>query len=167
MTGFFGVGGGFVVDPGLVLALGFGMAEAVGTSLLVIALNSVVALAAGGGVTAVDWNVVTPFTAAAMAGSVVGAASPAGCRPPRWSEPSPACSRRFGLDGGREHPRSGLNADTDSRSKVTWTNALGPLLTIARPARPQPRLTRSRSKLAVAAGDGARTRQRQPWEGDG
>jgi uncharacterized protein len=73
MTGFFGVGGGFVVVPGLVLALGFAMPEAVGTSLLVIALNSVVALAARGGVTAVDWQVVIPFTAAAMAGSVVGA----------------------------------------------------------------------------------------------
>lgn len=72
MTGFFGVGGGFVVVPGLVLALGFGMPEAVGTSLLVIALNSVVALAARGGVTAVDWQVVLPFTAAAMAGSLVG-----------------------------------------------------------------------------------------------
>jgi len=72
MTGFFGVGGGFVMVPSLVLALGFGMPEAVGTSLLVIALNSVVALAARGGVTAVDWRVVIPFTAAAMAGSVVG-----------------------------------------------------------------------------------------------
>jgi hypothetical protein len=72
MTGFFGVGGGFVVVPGLVLALGFGMAEAVGTSLMVIALNSAVALAARGGVSAVDWYVVIPFTAAAMAGSVAG-----------------------------------------------------------------------------------------------
>jgi uncharacterized membrane protein YfcA len=72
MTGFFGVGGGFVVVPGLVLALGFSMPEAVGTSLLVIALNSVVALAARGGLTAVDWQVVIPFTAAAIAGSVVG-----------------------------------------------------------------------------------------------
>ena len=72
MTGFFGVGGGFVVVPGLVVALGFGMAEAVGTGLMIIALNSVVALAARGGVSAVDWYVVIPFTAAAMAGSVVG-----------------------------------------------------------------------------------------------
>ena len=45
ITGFFGVGGGFVVVPALVLALGFDMAEAVGTSLLVIAINSAVALA--------------------------------------------------------------------------------------------------------------------------
>lgn len=72
MTGFFGVGGGFVVVPGLVLALGFGMPEAVGTSLLVIAINSAVALAARGGIAAIDWGVVVPFTAAAMAGSLGG-----------------------------------------------------------------------------------------------
>src|SRR5665811_984772 len=39
LTGFFGVGGGFVVVPALVLALGFSMPVAVGTSLLVIAIN--------------------------------------------------------------------------------------------------------------------------------
>ena len=72
MTGFFGVGGGFVVVPGLVLALGFSMPEAVGTGLLVIAINSVVALVARGGVGAVDWNTVAPFAVAAMAGSLVG-----------------------------------------------------------------------------------------------
>ena len=49
ITGFFGVGGGFVVVPALVLALGFDMPEAVGTSLLVITINSVVALARPGG----------------------------------------------------------------------------------------------------------------------
>jgi uncharacterized membrane protein YfcA len=72
MTGFFGVGGGFVVVPGLVLALGFAMPDAVGTSLLVIAINSAVALAARGGLAANDWSVVVPFTAAAMAGSLGG-----------------------------------------------------------------------------------------------
>lgn len=72
MTGFFGVGGGFVVVPGLVLALGFAMPEAVGTSLLVIAINSAAALAARGGVAAIDWSLVVPFTVAAMAGSLGG-----------------------------------------------------------------------------------------------
>ncbi len=42
-TGFFGVGGGFVVVPAL-LSLGLSMRRAVPTSLLVIALNSLVAL---------------------------------------------------------------------------------------------------------------------------
>lgn len=45
MTGFFGVGGGFVIVPALVLVLGFPMRLAVGTSLLIIALISVGGLA--------------------------------------------------------------------------------------------------------------------------
>ena len=41
LTGFFGVGGGFVIVPVLVLILGFPLRIAVGTSLLIIALVSV------------------------------------------------------------------------------------------------------------------------------
>ena len=40
MTGFFGVGGGFLIVPALVLVLGLRMREAIGTSLVVIAINS-------------------------------------------------------------------------------------------------------------------------------
>ncbi len=40
MTGFFGVGGGFVIVPALVLVLGLPMRAAIGTSLLIIAINS-------------------------------------------------------------------------------------------------------------------------------
>ena len=72
LTGFFGVGGGFVIVPALVLALGFTRPEAVGTSLLVIAVNSTVALATrlpGG---TVDWGIVVPFTVASLVGVVVG-----------------------------------------------------------------------------------------------
>jgi uncharacterized protein len=72
ITGFFGVGGGFVVVPALVLALGFDMAEAVGTSLLVIAINSAVALAGRVGNAGVDWAVAAPFTIAALLGVSVG-----------------------------------------------------------------------------------------------
>jgi uncharacterized membrane protein YfcA len=73
LTGFFGVGGGFVILPTLVLVLGFGVSEAVGTSLLVITITSAAALTArlGGGVT-LDWPLVTTFTAAAVAGTLVG-----------------------------------------------------------------------------------------------
>jgi uncharacterized membrane protein YfcA len=73
LTGMFGVGGGFVIVPVLVLALGFGMTEAVGTSLLIIIIGSLVALAdrlQGG---EVDWAVVLPFAAAAVVGVAVGA----------------------------------------------------------------------------------------------
>jgi len=71
-TGFFGVGGGFIVVPALVLALRFDMAEAVGTSLLVIAINSAVAIAGRVGNAGVDWAFAAPFTIAALLGVSVG-----------------------------------------------------------------------------------------------
>ncbi len=73
LTGFFGVGGGFVVVPALVLALGFDMAAAVGTSLLVIAINSASALAVRlSGHIHMDVALVVAFTAAAIAGTLAG-----------------------------------------------------------------------------------------------
>lgn len=73
LTGFFGVGGGFVVVPALVLALGFTMPVAVGTSLLVITINSASALVAraGNGVQ-LDWLLIGVFTLAAIVGSLAG-----------------------------------------------------------------------------------------------
>jgi uncharacterized membrane protein YfcA len=73
LTGFFGVGGGFVVVPALVLALGFTMPVAVGTSLLVIAINSTSALLSrmGHGVH-LDWLLIGVFTLAAVVGSLLG-----------------------------------------------------------------------------------------------
>jgi uncharacterized membrane protein YfcA len=74
LTGFFGVGGGFALVPALVLALGFPMPVAVGTSLLVIAVNSATALTArlGSGAGHLDWSLIGVFTAAAVVGSLVG-----------------------------------------------------------------------------------------------
>jgi uncharacterized membrane protein YfcA len=73
LTGFFGVGGGFVIVPALVLALGFDMPAAVGTSLLVIAVNSAAALAARlGGRLSLDWPLLAVFTASALAGVLAG-----------------------------------------------------------------------------------------------
>lgn len=72
LTGFFGVGGGFVIVPALVLALGFEMPVAVGTSLLVIAISSAEGLVfrlAGGGI---DRPVATTFTLAGIIGVLVG-----------------------------------------------------------------------------------------------
>jgi hypothetical protein len=84
VTGFFGVGGGFVVVPALVLALGFTMPVAVGTSLLVIAINSASALVAraGHGVQ-LDWPVIVVFTLAAIAGSLAGGRLATRVRPER------------------------------------------------------------------------------------
>ncbi len=72
LTGFLGVGGGFVIVPALVLALHFPITAAVGTSLMVIALNAVVALLARAGTGGFEWDVIVPFTIAAVLASFVG-----------------------------------------------------------------------------------------------
>jgi uncharacterized membrane protein YfcA len=72
LTGFFGVGGGFVIVPALVLLLGLPMPVAVGTSLLVIALTSASALTAHLASGGVDWTLAAVFTAAAVAGALAG-----------------------------------------------------------------------------------------------
>jgi uncharacterized membrane protein YfcA len=73
LTGFFGVGGGFVIVPALVLVLGVPMADAAGTSLAVILLNSLSALAMRAGNSTIDTDVVVPFALATIAGVAVGA----------------------------------------------------------------------------------------------
>jgi uncharacterized membrane protein YfcA len=72
LTGLFGVGGGFVIVPALALVLGLSMPEAIGTSLLVIAINSAVALATRLATTSIDWHVTAPFAVAAIAGVLTG-----------------------------------------------------------------------------------------------
>ena len=72
LTGFFGVGGGFVIVPALVMVLGYRMPVAVGTSLLVIAVNSAAALSARAGHLNFHWSLLIPFALAALAGSLAG-----------------------------------------------------------------------------------------------
>ncbi|MQY12698.1 hypothetical protein SRB5_28360 [Streptomyces sp. RB5] len=70
VTGVLGVGGGFLAVPALVSVLGLRMKAAVGTSLLVIAVNSIAALATRGGTAdGLDWSVIAPFTGAAILGA--------------------------------------------------------------------------------------------------
>jgi uncharacterized membrane protein YfcA len=72
LTGLFGVGGGFVIVPILTLLLGFAMPEAIGTSLLVVAINSVVALLARLGTAHIDWQLAAAFTVTAVIGAQIG-----------------------------------------------------------------------------------------------
>ncbi|MFE4019043.1 sulfite exporter TauE/SafE family protein [Streptomyces sp. NPDC059101] len=72
LTGFFGVGGGFVVVPALTLVLGLEMPVAVGTSLLVILINSGVALATRAGTGSLDWPLLATLAACAAVGSHLG-----------------------------------------------------------------------------------------------
>jgi uncharacterized membrane protein YfcA len=72
VTGLFGVGGGFVIVPALALILLLPTPQAIGTSLLVIVINSAVALTTRLATTTVDWTVAGPFAVAATIGALAG-----------------------------------------------------------------------------------------------
>ena len=67
LTGLFGVGGGFIIVPALALLLGLQMALAIGTSLVVIVINSAAGLAAHLQRASINWSVALVFAAAALA----------------------------------------------------------------------------------------------------
>ncbi|MDA2894333.1 sulfite exporter TauE/SafE family protein [Mycolicibacterium sp. BiH015] len=71
LTGLFGVGGGFLIIPALVVVLGVEMSTAIGTSLLIIIANSVAGIASHLHGIHVEWQVTAAFIAAAMATSLV------------------------------------------------------------------------------------------------
>lgn len=72
LTGLVGIGGGFLVVPALVLLAKVPMKQAVGTSLLVIAMNSASGFAGYLGRVAIPWNFLFGFTAVAAGGILVG-----------------------------------------------------------------------------------------------
>jgi hypothetical protein len=86
LTGFFGVGGGFVIVPALVLLLGVPITLAVGTSLLVITLTSSAALAAHLATGSVNWAIASSFTATAIAGALAGRRLSATIKPQRLGQ---------------------------------------------------------------------------------
>jgi uncharacterized protein len=93
MTGFFGVGGGFLIVPTLAVALALSMRMAVGTSLVIIAATSVMALSAhlAAGRT-LDVGVTFAMTVSAIAGALAGV---------RLAEHVPQAPARPGLRGPR------------------------------------------------------------------
>ena len=72
LTGLFGVGGGFLIVPALVLVLDLPMGIAVGTSLAVIAVTAAAGLAAHLGYGGVDVAVASAFALGGMAGAFTG-----------------------------------------------------------------------------------------------
>lgn len=73
LTGALGAGGGFLIVPALTF-LGLPIAAAVGTSLLVIAVNSSAGFLTQMTTVAIHWPTVLTFTALALAGSFIGLA---------------------------------------------------------------------------------------------
>lgn len=72
LTGLLGIGGGFLIVPALVLILGVKVKLAAGTSLVAIAMNSVIAfLLRADYWNTVPWNSVLVFTGAAVIASFV------------------------------------------------------------------------------------------------
>lgn len=72
LSGFFGIGGGFLIVPGLILATGMPMINAVGTSLLAVGsfgLATALNYAASG---LVNWTVAAEFIAGGFAGGWLG-----------------------------------------------------------------------------------------------
>lgn len=72
LTGFLGVGGGFLIVPALVLFAGLETKAAIGTSLAIIALNSAAGFAGQIRYTDVDWRVTLALTGCTTAGMFVG-----------------------------------------------------------------------------------------------
>lgn len=73
LTGFLGVGGGFLIVPALVLFAGLPMKQAVGTSLLTIAINCAAGFVGHlQNLQHLNWAVTATFTAGAIGGSFIG-----------------------------------------------------------------------------------------------
>lgn len=71
-TGILGAGGGFLLIPTLVLLVGLPVKEAIGTSLLIIALNSLIGFTGDIGHFPINWLFLFKITAVAIAGILTG-----------------------------------------------------------------------------------------------
>lgn len=74
VTGFLGAGGGFLLIPALVLLLKLPMKKAIGTSLMIIALNSLIGFTGDLGNFSINWLFLLKTTAIAITGIFIGGA---------------------------------------------------------------------------------------------
>ncbi len=72
LTSLIGAGGGFVIVPALVLLAKVPVKAAVGSSLLIITMNSLSGFAGYIGLVPIDWPLIATFTPVAAFGAVVG-----------------------------------------------------------------------------------------------
>ncbi|MDX2075296.1 MAG: sulfite exporter TauE/SafE family protein [bacterium] len=72
LTGFLGVGGGFLIVPALVILVGLPMKQAIGTSLVIIAMNSTSGFLGHLSGQAIDTTLIVTFVLAGMGGTFVG-----------------------------------------------------------------------------------------------
>lgn len=73
VTGFVGAGGGFLIIPALVILAGIPMKQAIGTSLLIIALKSLIGFTGDlGSDILIDYNFMLIFSGFAIVGILIG-----------------------------------------------------------------------------------------------
>ena len=72
LTGFLGVGGGFLIVPALVLLLGMDMRDVVGSSLVVIAINSAAGLSGHLSEAALNWLLIGMLLSGGVPGLLLG-----------------------------------------------------------------------------------------------
>jgi len=72
LTGLVGAGGGFLIIPALVLLAGLPMKEATGTSLFIIAFNSLIGFTGDIFNLEIQWEFLLSITALAIAGTFIG-----------------------------------------------------------------------------------------------
>jgi len=72
ITGLLGAGGGFLIIPALVLFVKLPMKTAIGTSLVIIAINSIFGFLFSLKQTPLDWKILLLFTALAIVGIYLG-----------------------------------------------------------------------------------------------
>lgn len=74
VTGLLGAGGGFLIIPALVLLVGISIKQAVGTSLFIITLNSLVGFLGDIGHVYIDWPFLFKILGITVCGVVIGSA---------------------------------------------------------------------------------------------
>jgi len=71
-TGLIGAGGGFVIVPALIVLGNLSMKQAVGTSLFIISINSLIGFTGDFGHLVIDWPFLLSFTTIAVIGILIG-----------------------------------------------------------------------------------------------
>jgi uncharacterized membrane protein YfcA len=72
ITGFVGAGGGFIIVPVLILVLQLPFKKAIGTSLCIIAVNSLVGFSGNIGNQVIDWKFLLIISAISIVGILIG-----------------------------------------------------------------------------------------------
>lgn len=73
LSGFFGIGGGFLIVPGLIAATGMSMIQAVGSSLFSVGVFGATTATSYAAAGLVDWRIAGLFIGGGLVGGIIGA----------------------------------------------------------------------------------------------